>query len=366
MVLKEYNPTIPMIGGINMFGVLVMFHFIFSFVSSCDARIKGAPYPTSPVIENISWDFTSLRRAAIGSDLWPITWANDNTLFTAWGDGGGFGGTNRDGRSSLGVAQTKGSGANWQGFNIFGGKNSESKANFSGKPTGLIYIDRVLYMGVVEQNKWLRWKIGRSTDHGRTWIFNGTPFSSYWDFAEPDGAFSDTVFLNFGKNYQGARDGYVYAYSQDHRALSSQHDIAMFRVPKEHIMDRKYYEYFAGIDTYGKPRWTSDISKRAPVFTDTNGIGWGVRVDFNPVLHRYFLTTWHGYDGSWGVFDAPEPWGPWTTVAYYERWIDSIPKFGFSFPQKWISKDGKTLWMVFSGEGIYDSFNVIKARFTLK
>jgi hypothetical protein len=53
------------------------------------------PYPPSPVIEAVRYDRSSAARAAPGSDNWPTTWADDGHLYTAWGDGGGFGGTNR-------------------------------------------------------------------------------------------------------------------------------------------------------------------------------------------------------------------------------------------------------------------------------
>jgi hypothetical protein len=94
-------------------------------------------------------------------------------------------------------------------------------------------------------------------------------------------------------------------------------------------------------------------------------------VVYNPGINRYLLTVFHGSvsehgDGSWGIFDAAEPWGPWTTVAYYGNWIDATPKFGFEFPSKWISEDGQTLWLVFSGTGAYDSFNLVKAELTLR
>jgi hypothetical protein len=113
------------------------------------------------------------------------------------------------------------------------------------------------------------------------------------------------------------------------------------------------------------------VDRRKPVFTDPNGIGWGVRTVYNSGIGRYLLTVFHGPisedgDGSWGIFDAPEPWGPWTTVAYYTNWIDAKPKFSFEFPSKWISSDGKTLWMIFSGTGVYDSFNLVKATLTLR
>ena len=37
-----------------------------------------------------------------------------------------------------------------------------------------------------------------------------------------------------------------------------------------------------------------------------------------------------------------------------------------TFPTKWISTDGRTRWMVFSGSGEYDSFNLVKVRLVLK
>src|ERR671923_25983 len=44
------------------------------------------PYPPSPAIKEVIWDYSSHRQAAPGSDLWPITWADDDHLYTVWGD----------------------------------------------------------------------------------------------------------------------------------------------------------------------------------------------------------------------------------------------------------------------------------------
>jgi hypothetical protein len=330
-------------------------------------------YPPSPVIARVDWDLEHLVRLAPGSDLWPVTWADDGHLYTAWGDGGGFGGTNEDGRVSLGFARIEGNPEKLRAANIWGGKDAPHRATFPGKSNGMLCVDGVLYTHVIEQGLWWRAKIGRSADHGRTWTFNEGAFRpDSWDFTEDDGAFSDLTFLNFGKDYQSARDGFVYIYSQDKRrdALGTIREItdsvAMLRVPTDRIMDRSAHEYFAGLDDAGNPSWTKDIRRRKPVFTCPNAVGWGVRVAFNPGLGRYLLTTFLRWDGSWGIFDAAEPWGPWTTVAAYDRWIDATPKFGFTFPQKWTSADGKTMWMVFSGTRAYDSFNAVRATLRLK
>lgn len=321
---------------------------------------QTSPYPASSVVTGVSFDVAGRTTAAPGSDLWPMVWAADGNLYTSWGDGGGFGGTNNNGRVKLGVARLSGSATNYSAMNMFGGVNPQAPATFVGKAPGMLSVGGVLYMTVVEQDQWLRLKVVRSTDNGRTWDFN----SRGWDFAEPDGAFSDMTFLTFGQDYAGARDNYVYLYSQDQRNQSFSTDVVMARVPKGQIQNRSSYEYFAGLNGNGNPTWTTNINQRQPVFRDPNGVTFGVRVIYNPGLNRYLLTASHDQTGGWGIFDSPEPWGPWTTVGYWNHWIDNIFKFGFGFNQKWMSADGKTAHMAFSGIGAWDAFVVMKATFT--
>ena len=47
----------------------------------------ASPYPQSTVITDVSWDLGSYRWTGDSGDIWPITWAADDTLVTAWGDG---------------------------------------------------------------------------------------------------------------------------------------------------------------------------------------------------------------------------------------------------------------------------------------
>jgi hypothetical protein len=323
-------------------------------------KMASAPYPRSAVIERIEWDFGSMNRAARGSDIWALTWGGDGNLYTSWGDGGGFGGSNYMGRVSMGVGRIEGDPENWRGFNVWGGVKPESREKlFTGKPAGMLSLDGVLYMSISKQDVWTVGKIAKSTDHGRTWS------SGDWDFKSP---VPQPKFLNFGKNYESARDEFVYAYGED-GSNNNRKAIILMRVPKSQLASAEGYEFFSGLDSSNKPIWTGRVENRKPVFTDPNGVGWGVRAVYNKGIRRYLLTVFHGVadgDGSWGIFDAPEPWGPWTTVAYYTNWINTTPKFCFDFPVKWISTDGKTLWMVFSGTGVYDSFNLVKARLVLR
>src|SRR5207245_10174055 len=68
------------------------------------------------------------------------------------------------------------------------------------------------------------------------------------------------------------------------------------------------------------------------------------------------------FRGGFGIYDAPEPWGPWTTVTYTEAW-DVGPGESSSFPTKWMSGDGRTAHLVFSGD---DCFSVRQATFVLR
>ena len=327
------------------------------------SNLEAAPYPPSAIIRGIKWDYSSIKQAAPGSDLWPITWSGDGNIYTAWGDGGGFRGTNDKGRVKLGVARILTDPKKLKARNVFGGFNTESKATFVGKPSGLLSVSNTLYMTIVEQDKWLRLKIGKSTDKGKTWEFVSPGWKSDkdWDFAEADGAFSDITFLQFGKDYEDARDDYVYMYSQDKRKSKPRYAISMLRVKKENIMNKAEYEYFSGLNN-NQPKWTKSITNRQPVFSDPNTVGWATRVSYNPSLQRYFLTTWHNKKGGWGIFDAPEPWGPWTTVAYYEEWIDDKFKFGFAFPQKWLGNEGNSFTLIYSGIKEHDAWNSINGN----
>lgn len=53
------------------------------------ANIEDAPYPPSLEIAGIKWaPKESIVRK--GSDNWPMIWADDNALYTAYRDGWGF------------------------------------------------------------------------------------------------------------------------------------------------------------------------------------------------------------------------------------------------------------------------------------
>ena len=337
-----------------------------------DAR---PPYPPSPVIRGIEFDFKTHRRLAPGSDNWPITWADDNHQYTAWGDGGGFGGTNSNGRVLLGVARIEGDGTSYVGKNVWGGFEPENPVQFDGKSYGMLCVDGVLYMWrAFQPNPHLSTcELLWSADHGAHWQ------PADWSFRYEDGLTVPT-FLNFGRNYEGARDDYVYSYYIQPtwgpgRSTTGNYGfdvhrpgkLYLSRVPKKDILRRERYEFFAGIDDEGQPRWTSDLAQKAPVFQDPNGVGWNLSASFARPLNRYLLSTEHTatHVGKMGMFDAPAPWGPWTTVAYEDAWGEGhveVSAFYWSVPNKWLRDDGR-FTLAFSGKNSNDSWNTVEGRF---
>jgi len=169
--------------------------------TSTPCLYSSPPYPPSPVIDGMKLDWATHQRYAAGSDNWQLTWADDNHLYGAWGDGGGFGGTNEDGRVSLGVARVEGPWNKYKGYNVWGGKNTENLAQFMGKSWGMICIDGIFYMWVVPDysNNGAKYiwhyseaRLAKSTDHGAHWT------KANWAFFESEKLIIPTI-CNFGK-----------------------------------------------------------------------------------------------------------------------------------------------------------------------
>ena len=138
-------------------------------------------------------------------------------------------------------------------------------------------------------------------------------------------------------------------------------------MPRGKVADRAAWEFLEAVDG-GKPVWTADVKRRGGVFAHTDGCLRSA-MTYSPGLGRYLW--WQQvpqpkghkdrgdtrFAGGFGVYDAPEPWGPWTTAYFTPRW-DVGPGEHGDFPAKWMSPDGRTLHLVFSGD---DSFSVRRA-----
>jgi hypothetical protein len=361
-------------------------------LSACaPGSLRGAP-PASPIappypysrLLPVSWDFSTLysQRKAHGSDLWPCAWAADEDLYCAWGDGGGFDGDDDQiGRVSLGFARIEGLPARdnpgaIRGRNIWGlPPYAETEATFGGKVGSLVALNGVLYASggfwtTANVNNPAH-KSGRgplsslawSTDAARTWQI------APWSSSSPLGSFIDR-----GQDSMNEHPDYLYLYYL--RERDDQHVFLERLRPSLLTADPNStgkFEYFAGTSwLFHQPRWSTEEKRAIAVFADRNHVE-GPSAVYDAPLHRYLLTTGHyasGNDddssaGQVGLFAAPTPWGPWSTLGYYENWGNLRQETTGDFlslriPSKWISKDGKTVWAVFSGLKSFDSFNLVR------
>jgi hypothetical protein len=303
----------------------------------------GAPYPASEIIRDVEWaSVNTIIRKAEGSDNWPITWADDDNQYAAYGDGWGFEPTSGK-KLSLGLARISGGPEGFQGVNIVSKSIERVGDDKAGpKASGMLCVNGIFYMLVRNVgNSQLAW----SDDHGVNWNWCD------WKFETSFGA---PTFLNFGRNYAGARDNYIHIYSHDSDSAYAPADrMVLARIRPDQIRERKAYEFLRAFDESGRPIWTRDIHERCAVFVNP-GRCYRSGITYNPGLKRYlwcqilpFSTDERGprFQGGFGIYEAPEPWGPG-------------PGETSTFPTKWMSADGRTLHLLFSGN---DSFSIRKA-----
>ncbi|MGC1509087.1 hypothetical protein [Ketobacter sp.] len=363
---------------------------------SVSTQKMPAPYPDSQRISGLNLDWSTHQRHAQGSDNFQMTWAEDNNLYGAWGDGGGFGGTNNKGRVSLGVARIEGDLDNYQGYNVWGGFEAENPATFPGKSWGMIGAGTHLYMWTVPGkpvgehhiNPYRYIELATSQDQGKTWHKSDWQFTSQENLTIP-------TFLNFGRDNAGVpsrMQGYIYSYfihpeqrdiqqaGPDGRGLIVHKPGRLYlaRIADTGLPGKKSdFEFFSGLGADGTPRWGT-LREKQPVFEDANGVGWCLSASYHPATDRVLLATEHdiSHQGQLGVFESPNPWGPWSTVEYYSReapfgavrpgsrlaWNNNL--FYLSFITKWF--DGNHFTISFTGGGKgkdNDSFNIVSGRF---
>jgi len=297
-------------------------------------------------------------------DLWPCAWGDDNRLYTANGDGVGFGLTPSDIVFDIvdgepphlaGSSPPEAFGNNLAG--LWGDSTELSR-----KPTGLTCVDGNLYLFF--QNLKTPQSdnpygdapyasISVSYDHGLTWEYD----ASAPMFA--DHIFTTGFFLDYGKCQENAIDDYVYVYGLDYnwRYADGFDQTKMFlaRVNRERIMERPAWEFFAGSETDG-PAWSPDIDQKVPVLEDDHiyadgksGISQG-SVIYIPQLDRYLYSTraWT----IWIFHEAEHPWGPWTkvsVVSWNPDWTAGYhPGYPVIIPTKFLDDDGLGGWIVSS------------------
>lgn len=348
------------------------------------------PFSGSDYITGVKFD--RVRYHCGEGDMWPVTWAEDGCLYGAAGDNKGVP-MNFWKISSSGAFGARTDSLDFGKLTNTGDwtldvQNPEpvkyreyalDKSAEGIKPAGLLDIGGKLFMSVEIHNygecprfnrqKNLHGWIVTSDDCGKTWNTGATP---------PDfftGKLSSCHFLQFGRGYRGARDGYVYAYfpyDEDGCSYWENGDgLLLGRVLKEKILQREEWEFYAGGD--GSACWDKSEDKAVPVFQYYKMTGEN-HVSYNPGIGRYIMGNYGFVDEEllprpvhqmkWPqshisqltLYESEHPWGPWKLFYRDDNW-GTYGDYQPSFPTKWMSGDGRLMCMVSSGS--WDDYNFV-------
>jgi parallel beta-helix repeat protein len=302
-------------------------------------------------------------------DLWMPTWADDDRLFLSWGDGTGFGDgyptgypayesgetvtvdscdayfpcelwcsvfTCGDGIGHPPVPLTDAGVLAFEGpvpeftdvlvasIDVPSGEpffrtNPDGSLDIFGdndKPSSLLFVDgRLVFAGHRPAGNPVEGYLAVSDDYGLSWVkIPGSPWGA-------DSRFRVLMFANMGQAYGLNEDGYVYAFGVGSEAQGelgwSERTVYLARVPVDAVVDYGAYEYFAG-SSGGELTWAAAEAEAVPLDgVHTTGQASAM---FHEGTGRYlFLTTDAGPpDGptnSGALFEAPQPWGPWSQVS---------------------------------------------------
>lgn len=187
------------------------------------------------------------------------------------------------------------------------------------KPSSLLFVDGRLYLaGHSPAGQPVLGYIAYSDDYGQTWTeVPGSP----WDESSN---FRVLMFINMGQNYALNQDGYVFALGIGTESAVwteyTNRSVYLTRVPREAIADYGAYEYFSGLDG-DVPQWSPDESDAIPLDT-LSTLGQGSAIYHEGTGRYLFMTSATDYlpesgesFGHGGLFEAPQPWGPWTQVG---------------------------------------------------
>jgi hypothetical protein len=316
--------------------------------------------PRSSHIAGFEWlsDRISYPERAITGDTFPLTWADDDEIYTSSGDPG-WG----ESVSGLDVERFSGSPLDYTITKVHHMNEYLGWGGDGPKPTGIICVDGVLYLAFQNMLKTRVPPHSRVSQHGSdAQIVYSTNKGMFWvpalgTISTPmfsGHKFGGPAFLNSGKNNAGARDEFVYAISSDQWDNGS--NLRLGRVHADRIMRREAWEWVCAFGPAGEPAWHSDLDEAIPVLSLDHWLGLPELV-YLAGIGRYLLLTWHLHTDFSAVdatdliiLDAPEPWGPFSLVHHEEYWEGkAFNPYCPRLPLKWLEPDGATGWLQFSG-----------------
>ncbi len=346
------------------------------------------PFPASNTLKGIR--FLGVKSGFHVADTWYPTWGSDDRLYSPYTDGNCprmDGGTDLSwsGGEQAVTGQAVIEGRDPMSLTVYSlGTSKGSPLPYQGRyPCGSLMYNGVWYYGTyclapagnarygdsTFNWPWLGPFVGfrTSTDRGRSWkecphtperpLFGETGMNGY------PVKIGSPHFVDLGKNMEHSPDGYAYLVA--HGAVTNDapyrfynhswitgDQVYLLRVKPspETINDPAKYEFYAGKDQQGKGMWTNDFRKIRPLLSWDNNMGC-VTVTYNAPLRKYLMCVTDGGNTCAKmhtyILEADRLEGEWKLVTYMREFGEQA--YFVNIPSKFIGADGKTLWLLYSG-----------------
>lgn len=332
----------------------------------------GCPFQKSRTITGVA--FGSRHAEYAHADTWYPSWAADGNMYSPFTDGTVDRIRSESGGSEATTGNAEIIGNNPMNLKIIPlGTVAASPAPYGGRyPSASLVYNGVWYYGTYtlddlngECKNWcvlgpfVGFRI--SKDYGKTWV--KTKLSPAHSLFGESGKGCEEVkigsphFVDFGRNMQYSPDGKAYLVAHGatrpgaHNSWISGDQMYLLRVTPSpaNINDASKYEFFAGYDKNGKPKWTRRFAGIRPLIEWNNHMGC-VTMTYDAPLKKYLMCVTHGWPTvakfDTYILESSEVTGPWKLVTYMKDFGEE--GYFVNFPSKFISPGGRTAWLCFA------------------
>lgn len=354
----------------------------------------NCPFKSSNDISAIV--FTRRFVSYTDADTWYPSWAIDGNMYSSWTDGE----INLESCQSSGGVRARTGNAKIEGDDPMNLKITPlGTENASALPYGGRYpCANLVYNGIwcygtygvnfdpKPENKKYSWAICGpmpgfrvSTDYGKTWT--PCPYTLDNPLFPVSGKNGKQVkigtphFVDFGKNLENSPDGKAYlvgdgAIDNDPFPQIANNSwvagdaiyLSRIKTSPETMNNFSSYEFFCGFDKKGEAVWSNDFTSIKPLLEWNNHMGC-VTITYNKPLNKYLMCVIDGWPGianmSTNIMEANKITGPYKLITYMKNFGEQ--GYFTTIPSKFISKDGKTVWLSYSAN-FYEGYFKNRAK----
>ncbi len=341
----------------------------------------GCPFPQSTQVAGLA--FTGRHAEYTGADTWYPSWAIDGNLYSPWTDGNvnGLSSNSSGTNATTGFAKIVGTDPCHLQVLDQGVYVSDPSPYAGRYPCGSLVFKGVWYYGTyclhpngsvrhegMDYNwPWLGPFVGfrYSTNFGQSWI--QTPCTPAHPLFGETALHGEPVkigsphFVDLGRNLEHSPDGKAYLVAHgasDGRERRFAYDswitgdeIYLLRVKPsiQNMNDATRYQFCSGVTAKGRAAWSKEFGRIKPIAAWRDNMGC-VTMTYNAPLRKYLLCVTDGgntvsYFNSY-LLESDHIAGPWKLVSYLKHFGEQA--YFVNIPSKFISLDGRTLWLCYA------------------